>query len=279
MLCSNLMSPLIYHLFKSHEDTSKCPHGSDPQSRLLSKSVVQIVGPLVKQISCHWLNEPLPCWWNLLLTPRGTWRNKWAFDCISWSQRVEGWGGSSIKCHLWFDPLAGPGQLEAPHCLPCAWNALYACLPQARSGPRTQPWDRNVVTRLLDWVRGWTLLRPLHKLLRFGTLMQKTTHFAVTQDKPTKYVPSLIKIRLFFSLSLPSVRELVSDFTWEAPKEVESQQKHHGFAWVHVEFRFEHNKAPDIGKEEICLYKTFPDTSGWKWSSCLPIAISVASII
>lgn len=109
--------------------------------------------------------------------------------------------------------------------------------------------------------------------------MQKTTHFAVTQDKPTKNVPLLIKIHLFFGLSLPSIRELVSDFTWDASREIESQQKHHGFAWVHVEFRLEHSKAPDTGKEEICLYKTFPDISGWKWSFCLPTAISVASII
>lgn len=206
-------------------------------------------------------------------------KNKWVCDCISRSQWVECWGRSSIKCYLWFETLAGPGQLEAPHWLLCAWNALSACLPQARSGPRTQPWDRNAVTRLLDWVNGWTLLRPLHKLLRFGIWMQKTTHFAVTQDKPTKNVPLLIKIHLFLGLSPPSIRELVSDFTRDASREIESQQKHHGFAWVHVEFRLEHSKAPDTGKEEICLYKTFPDISGWKWSFCLPTAISVASII
>lgn len=29
------------------------------------------------------------------------------------------------------DPLATPGQLEAPHFLPCPWNVGFPCLPHS----------------------------------------------------------------------------------------------------------------------------------------------------
>lgn len=38
--------------------------------------------------------------------------------------------------------------------------------------------------------------------------------------------------------------------------------KHYRFARVHIEFRPEHTKAVDAGKEEICVYKAFPDYLG-----------------
>lgn len=85
--------------------------------------------------------------------------------------------------------------------LPCAWNVLSTSLPCTRSGPRTQPWNSNVMMRLCGlgtWLNpvkapcryDWPQLRPLYKLLMFDQQMHKMT---CGRPRQVSSIPWLIK--------------------------------------------------------------------------------------
>lgn len=134
-----------------------------------------------------------------------------------------GWLGSSVTALLevvvetmWLplDPRLGPGQLEAPHSLPCAGDVPFC--HHSHSGScfsKTQPSESNM------------LLRPSEPRIGFYINCQDTLVLAATQDKPYKSLcllkqpPTNLKY-----LPLPSI-SLCSLFT-EA-----SFRLHSGISW------------------------------------------------
>ena len=68
------------------------------------------------------------------------------------------------QADLWARLWAMGGSPTLPLALACVFCLPSPC-PKATS--RMEPWNRNVLLRLLDWVSDKTQSRLLHKLLRF----------------------------------------------------------------------------------------------------------------
>ena len=130
------------------------------------------------------------------------------------------------------DQWVGPRQWEAPHSLPCPWDAHSTHCShngsrfQGRSHERaTCCWDH------LDSTHDWTKVRPLHKLSRSWQGLWSSTYLVAPK------VSLLCKFSCLLNLPTtplewlplppvspgPHVWALVSDFTWRTP-EVLNQQ-------------------------------------------------------
>lgn len=85
-------------------------------------------------------------------------------------------------------------QSEAPHLFPALEMHILA------TGRTASAIFKNSLGRVryygdrLDWVRHYTLLSFLCKLLRFGRQMCRSSHLVATQDKPQSQFPFLLNL-------------------------------------------------------------------------------------
>ena len=124
------------------------------------------------------------------------------------------------------DPLAGPGQSEAPHFLPSPWNVHSAHCSHTWSHFEGSSFERAMCYwDQLDGMGDWTQLKLLHKFSRFRQVNVEIHSPCSAQDNSPIYVPLLLKTSIYQSgvgcLFLPSLFALpvqgpISDFTREA---------------------------------------------------------------
>ena len=177
-------------------------------------------------------------------------------SCMRFTPRIMcWWGRSSRRCDHQLDPRAEPRLLEAPCTLPCALQCAFLLpflLPEA--APRTQTGNKTVVLSLSEWVGTW--LPPVKAYATnfeiFGEWVQRSIHFAATQDKPVRKSPCIWNLppanldwsASFFSLLLPFVNGGAGfqlSHTWEVPSQ--------GHNPTYTTVKFGQSKMMHIGRK------------------------------
>lgn len=84
-----------------------------------------------------------------------------------WMENLKCWRSLSKGCDPLLTPELDPGNRKFLILFPVLGVCILPTILTLGVVSRTKPWERKVLLRPLDRGCDWTLVRPLHKLLRF----------------------------------------------------------------------------------------------------------------